>query len=322
MSYFPLGMKPIKLPNHNSVCPICEDARTQQAWIMGSNNLNQMIVRGSVIIENILLESSLSYCPKCDFGYFYPSPPADILERFYKTGGGRGKLRSDESELTDLKSPSSRRDVALAFEIIKECGLCLRNFRGKKILEIGPGLSSYTTPFLELGIEYWANEIGAETSDFIDRVFKAPVIRQPLQDICDSYDKKFDLIFTKDSLEHHPNPAASLRRIKRLLSKDGWLIISVPNLNSYTFKQASITHPYYAYPPHLNYFSKKTFVKYLSQIGLEKIEARTFSFPGEVFYCMELCIKLGMIAPDFQTLKHLTDSDQNERLMIVAKNSH
>jgi hypothetical protein len=150
------------------------------AWVIGSNKLNQMIMRGSAIIDNIHLEASLSYCPVCDFGYFYPTPPGDILERFYATGGGRGTLRSDEIELSELMNPSSRRDVNLLFQIINECGLTLTTIQRKKVLEIGPGLSSYMSAFIELGCEYWANEIGTETSGFIERIFKVPVIQEPL----------------------------------------------------------------------------------------------------------------------------------------------
>jgi SAM-dependent methyltransferase len=218
-------------------------------------------------------------------------------------------------------NPSSRRDVHLLFQIINECGLDLSRIHRKKVLEIGPGLSSYTSAFIELGFDYWANEIGGETSDFLKRIFKVPVIQEPLGKIPNIYDGNFDLIFTKDSLEHHPSPAESIKKMKQLLSKDAWLIISVPNLNSYTFKNSSITHPYYAFPPHLNYFSKTALGKYLTEIGMRNIEARSFSFPGEIFYCMELCIKLGIIAPDFQTLEKLNDSGQNERLLIVAQNS-
>lgn len=316
-----LKITPIALPNHKSSCPLCKNVPHQMAWVIGSNTQNLMIVRGSAIIDNILLESALRYCPICDFGYFYPAPPGDILQSFYRKGGGGGPLGTDETELSELRNPYHQRDVNLLFQIASECGLSLGEIRGKKILEIGPGLSRYMSAFIGLGCEYWANEIGEEISDFIERVFKAPVIRGPLEEIANRYDQGFDLIFTKDSLEHHANPAASIKKMNQLLRKNGWLIISVPNLNSYTFKNASITHPYYAYPPHLNYFSKTALVNSLNEIGMGNIEARSFSFPSEIFYCMELCIKMGMVSPTFDALGKLCDSDQNERLLVVAQRS-
>ena len=317
-----LKITPIALPNHKSICPLCENAPHQMAWVLGSNTQNLMTVRGSAIIDNTLLESGLCYCPICDFGYFYPAPPREILQSFYTKGGGGGSLGADETALSELSNPYHVRDVNLLFQIASECGLGLFEIRGKKVLEIGPGLSRYMSAFIGLGCEYWANEIGEEISDFIERVFKAPVIRGPLEEIANGYDHSFDLIFTKDSLEHHANPAASIKRMNQLLRRNGWLIISVPNLNSYTFKNASITHPYYAYPPHLNYFSTTAFTKSLNGIGMRNIQVRSFSFSSEIFYCMELCIKMGMVSPAFDALGKLCDSDQNERLLVVAQSSH
>jgi hypothetical protein len=78
-------------------------------------------------------------------------------------------------------------------------------------------------------------------------------------------------------------------------------------------------HPYYAFPPHLNYFSVSAFKKSLASLGLVDINVRTFSFPSEIFYCMELGIKLGVIRPDAEFLNKLSEHGQHERLLVTAR---
>jgi SAM-dependent methyltransferase len=318
MSFFPLKMQTLKHPNHKSTCPICLDTDNQSGWVLGIINLNFTIIRATAIINNYIFEATFSYCPPCDFGYFFPTPSQELLNEFYALGGGR-KKSSDEVELSSLKGATLRRDNAAVFSLLHDAGIDLEKFSNCRVLEVGAGYGSFASACLEHGMQYWANEIGVESADFIERVFKVPVIRENLEDISSKYDSSFDLILTKDSLEHHPNPALSLRKMYELLSPNGWLIITVPNLHSFAFNETSITHPYYAFPPHLNYFSSNTFSKLLGDFGMKNIRVQTFSFVSEIFYCMELGMKLGLIRPEHDHLENLSKLGQHERILVIAQ---
>jgi SAM-dependent methyltransferase len=312
-------MKPFKHAEHRSQCPMCGDSHSQTGWAFGATNLNLTIMRAAAIVNDALLEAAFSYCPTCDFGYFFPRPPQALLDEFYAHGGGRGALLSDDIELSSLQSDFAKSEVATVTALMQDCGVDLRSFKSRRVLEVGPGLSSFIPAFLELGMEYWGNEIGIETSAFLERVFRVGLIRQTLENIPVDLDGTFHLVFSKDSLEHHPNPLLSLSRMEKLLTPGGWLVVLVPNLNSRAFKEGSVTHPYYAFPPHLNYFSKDTFARHLAGLGMENVDVRTFSFSSEVFYCMELSIKLGLLKPDGDCLRRMTEMGEHERLLVVAK---
>ncbi len=49
-------------------------------------------------------------------------------------------------------------------------------------------------------------------------------------------EKKFDLVFTFDVIEHLKNPYLFLSNIKKMLVKKGNLVVTTPNLNSLSFK--------------------------------------------------------------------------------------
>ena len=319
MSRFKFHMQVINHPFHQSKCPICSDSNFQAGWVIGNNGLNLQIIKNVAIIGNELFESVFSYCSSCDFAYFFPRPSEAFINDFYLKGGGREELPSDSVLISQIQSMSSGLDVSTVFSILKSAGIDNKEFKDLRVLEIGPGTSIFAPAFKDLGMEYWANEIGIETGDFLERSFGAKLIRQPLDKIPGIYNEKFDLIFSKDSLEHHLYPLESINAIIRLLKANGLLVLSVPNLHSHSFKLTSVNHPYFAFPPHLNYFSENTFKKILENFGLENIFIKSFCFPSEIFYCMELCIKLGLVFPDEHYLREISDLGKNERLLISAR---
>jgi SAM-dependent methyltransferase len=101
--------------------------------------------------------------------------------------------------------------------------------------------------------------------------------------------RKWDVINAAYILEHIPDPAGFLLRIKDNLEKDGILVIEIPNEFS-PFQMAYIKdrqlQPYWiALPDHLNYFNKKGMENILERTGYEIVHGET-SFPMEMFLLM------------------------------------
>jgi hypothetical protein len=84
-------MYPIALPNHNSDCPLCEDTQRQMAWVIGSNKLNQIILRGSAVIDNILLESSYHIALVAILGISTPHHQGTFSKDSMKKAGVEGR---------------------------------------------------------------------------------------------------------------------------------------------------------------------------------------------------------------------------------------
>ena len=93
-------------------------------------------------------------------------------------------------------------------------------------------------------------------------------------------DNFFDVVFLGDIIEHVPNPRELLIESKRILKKDGMLIVSTPNLDSFwaraTFKlwkwfkiPWSVLTP----PHHLFQFSKDNLKLFLANNGFSSVAA-------------------------------------------------
>jgi SAM-dependent methyltransferase len=86
---------------------------------------------------------------------------------------------------------------------------------------------------------------------------------------------KFDAITSFEVLEHVPDPLSLLASARRLLKKEGVMILSMPNLDDpYCLKQQIAP----AMPPiHINFFSRNSLRVILDRAGFEL--KRTFTVP-------------------------------------------
>jgi SAM-dependent methyltransferase len=168
-----------------------------------------------------LLESRLSYCPGCDFGYFHPTPSRQFLKDFYRAGGGVDDGVPDASRLRTLDGANFQAESIQVLSMMQLADIDLASKRGGCALEIGPGYACYARIFQTLGMQYWANEPGKGSAAFLARNFGACILDTDLEQISSESDCSFDLIFSKDSFEHHPDPLASLARCCRLLRPGG-----------------------------------------------------------------------------------------------------
>ncbi len=86
----------------------------------------------------------------------------------------------------------------------------------------------------------------------------------------------FDVITLWDVLEHLPNPQTALRRIRNLLTDEGWLIVSVPNADSI---DARLFGRYWIgldAPRHLSVFSLNGLKRLFTETGFELEKAYCF----------------------------------------------
>ncbi|MDO8282163.1 MAG: class I SAM-dependent methyltransferase [Thermodesulfovibrionia bacterium] len=102
-------------------------------------------------------------------------------------------------------------------------------------------------------------------------------------------DRKWDVINISYILEHIPDPADFLKKIKNNLNKDGMVIIEVPNefnpLQMAYLKEHQHEPYWVALPDHLNYFNKEGLENLMERAGFNVIHGES-SFPLEMFLLM------------------------------------
>lgn len=133
---------------------------------------------------------------------------------------------------------------------------------GKKpitILEIGCGTGQYYEAWKEIGVNWTGIEINKEMLNFC-RLKNIPVEEF---DECIRSEKKYEVIFLSQVLEHILEPTDFLNKIGKLLAKDGILHIDVPNHDSITslYRKINLFHNDYGFIQpmhHLIAYTKKS----------------------------------------------------------------
>lgn len=101
--------------------------------------------------------------------------------------------------------------------------------------------------------------------------------------------KKFDQITMWHVLEHTKNPKALLKRIKRMINKDGELFVALPNLDSYDNTYYGKYWAGYDAPRHLHHFNRNSFSFMCQRVGFEIIKTKPLYFDS--FYVSMLSEK-------------------------------
>lgn len=89
----------------------------------------------------------------------------------------------------------------------------------------------------------------------------------------------FDAVFAFDIIEHLESPYKFLLELRRVLKKNGLLLIQTPNINSFFEKFYKKNWFGYQDETHLNFFTRKSLTFLLKKVGFSIIVNETFSQP-------------------------------------------
>jgi SAM-dependent methyltransferase len=169
-------------------------------------------------IRSVDARICLCACADCGFVFRSPRPDAAEIAAFYSCEGRYG-LWLGEERARDLLW---RRRLAL-----------VGKYAGKgALLDVGAG----TGQFLRLAsgrFDVFGTEVSASAVRIARERYGIELVRGGLEDL-DFGSRRFDVITAFHVLEHVGSPARLLERCRRLLAKDGVMVIAVPNeLNSF-----------------------------------------------------------------------------------------
>ena len=141
------------------------------------------------------------------------------------------------------------------------------------VLEIGCGTGQYYEAWKELGIEWTGFEVNQEMLKFC-RARSIPVDDCNIMKDIKKDNKKYDVIFMSQVLEHILTPQLLLDRIKDYLADGGILHIDVPNHDSLTslYRRVNFLHHEYGFIQpdfHLIAYNKKALAHLLVHKGFQ-----------------------------------------------------
>ena len=189
------------------------------------------------------------------------------------------------------------------------------NFKNKKVLESNCGsgilinyLKKKTLHTTGLDNKFYCNYVKKNKHHFFSS----------LDDIIKEK-KKYDVILSLSELEHKLNPELFLKKLKKILNKDGYLILRIPNyLNIYMFLLGYNYLRYDYRSSHNYYFSEKNldllFLKSNFKI-IKKVGMNEYSFNHLLTY-----LKTEKRVPSNKVMNFFNHKQDNHFISNIEKN--
>lgn len=226
-----------------------------------------------------------------DFGFFQLSELPTQLELldYYKNKYYQKQLRTHRTEYSPDEIRYRRNKLKQKHHIYE--GLVSEaNSTGKSFLDVGAGEGFAMKYFQELGwnvlgIDYSSHACMTHHPELIEDYLNGDVLESLLQ--LQQRSKRFDLILLDNVLEHMLDPLDVLKITRSLLTKDGILIIEVPNdfslFQKYLLDNKKISSEFWVVSPdHINYFNRQGLRKLVESAGFQELTV-VGDFPIDLF---------------------------------------
>lgn len=211
-------------------------------------------------------EFTIEYCPQCGLLFTWPRPDQNKIGRYY------------ESEKYYSHAENKKGLVPKIYELIKQINvknkleIATDRLEKGKMLDIGCGVGD----FLYLAQQKGWNITGIEPSErartLAEEKLKITIYKP--DELINLEDKAFQCITMWHVLEHVDDLKTEIQQLKRLLAKNGKLIIALPNYQSYDGQYYKEKWAAYDVPRHLNHFSINTIEKIMLSEDLKLVDVK------------------------------------------------
>lgn len=217
-------------------------------------------------------EYELRYDEKRDMLVTFPQPNMDELPEFYKSEDYISHTDSSRSFFERIYQWVKTYMIDKKIKWIEKEGT-----KGKDLLDIGAGTGDFLFRAKSKG---W-NVKGTEPNIKARELASKKGVKL-IEDSSGFSSASFDVITMWHVLEHVPNLEEQIKELKRLLKKDGLLVIAVPNFKSYDAKKYKNFWAAYDVPRHLWHFSRSSIQNIFDPYGLKIEKTRGLEF--DAFY--------------------------------------
>ena len=218
---------------------------------------------------------------KLGFYFIHPKPDKKKLEKYYKNKYFKN-TSSYKYKFTNEEEYYHKNLSLVKIFMLKKI---IKNLDKKNLLDLGAGQGT----FLKNINNYFKNCLGVDFSEknLIKKNksnFKFASMNP--ENFIKKNLKKYDVITLNNILEHVIDPVIFMKKLKKNISKNTLIILTIPNDFSDLQKKTNTKvkkKNYWVCPPeHLNYFNRKSFLNFAKILGLKIIDAFA-DFPIELF---------------------------------------
>jgi 2-polyprenyl-3-methyl-5-hydroxy-6-metoxy-1,4-benzoquinol methylase len=229
-----------------------------------------------------------------DYEMLVTIPVPENLSSYYKSEDYISHTDSKKTVIDKIYQTVKNITLKRKLRLINECLLHQNSISRpeKNILDIGAG----TGDFLKVcKVNLW-NVFGIEP-DMEARNIAAKKGVLLHKDISHFTDKKFEIITLWHVLEHVENLEEYISTLEKLLSKNGTLIIAVPNYKSYDAKYYSKFWAAFDVPRHLWHFSETSISKLFAPVNLTVEKTLPMRFDAYYISLLSEKYKYGSMKP-------------------------
>ncbi len=206
-------------------------------------------------------------CRRCGLLYVNPRPTREEMGKFYpETYSWKETLAADSFVTKWVR----KLEKGYRYHLLKDETSKALRFTEKRlgrVLDIGCGTGDRLDVFRKRGFETYGVET-SHSADYAREHLKLNVIKG---DLFSAHfpDHFFDLVTLYNVLEHTHDPMKVCQEIERVLKRDGYLIIQVPNKDSLQCRVFNGRWAAFDIPRDLYYFGTETLRSFLGKAGFK-----------------------------------------------------
>jgi 2-polyprenyl-3-methyl-5-hydroxy-6-metoxy-1,4-benzoquinol methylase len=256
-------------------------------------------------------------CNDCSFKFTNPIPSKETIGKYYKSENYISHSGTKKGLINFIYHKVRNRQLKMKYNLISSLS------NNKSILDIGCG----TGEFIDLCKNKSWEVLGLEP-DIDARKLAKKNHNIDLLDQVELYNinkNKVSIITLWHVLEHVYNLQKDLKQYANILKDNGYLIIAVPNCNSYDAQHYKEHWAAYDLPIHLYHFTQKDIINLASKTGFKLIKTSPLFY--DAFYISMLsekkkggnflkAIYLGLKS----NLKAKQDNNYSSLIYILQKN--
>lgn len=214
-----------------------------------------------------------------------PSYPGAGLYRcascglLFAPGGPRASYDSDYferypgGEAYEADEPQRRYEARLRVELVR------RHADGGRLLEIGSAAGFFLDEARRAGFEPVGIEPAREVAEAASRRFGLPVTAALVED-APLEERAFDVACGWHALEHIPEPAPALERLRGSLRPGGLLVLEVPNAGSVTARRQGMSWFHLDLDHHVAHYAPRSLRALLERAGFAVLATESFPALG------------------------------------------
>ena len=204
-------------------------------------------------------------CRSCRLVWIEPMPSPQSLQTYYQSaysdGAGRYVPFMKAQEIRRLIAEHRMHRIRKRIDVNSDAG---------RWLDVGCTTGDFIAASLEIGARGEGIDIsGDAVAKAVERGLVAHHSRAEDFEPASPY----RVVTAFDLIEHLLDPRAFVRRIRKWLRRDGWFVLTTPNVRSILPQWLMRRHWFYYWPDeHLFYFDPDTITRLLEEEGLSVIE--------------------------------------------------